>query len=150
MVKSFMKRGRTISARIEWFGDEVAKDISITMQARVKLASQLLRDAVVKNISDPVRKFKGPRSGRLQVDPASRSKPGEFPKADTTRLRKDIFWEVDGLEGRVATTLDYGLILETKMNRSFLVRTQREKRNMLAAILLKGRGSGTEFRLDRE
>lgn len=108
-----------------------------TMAARVKFAAQSLRDRVVANISRPVRKKRGPISKRVQVDRKSRSKPGEFPRADTTRLMKDIFWRTSMSDSRaqVGTTLDYGLFLEAFMDRSFLVRTFNEMKPELKRIL---------------
>lgn len=136
------RRAQRQKAKIQWFTNQVQNNISIGMSARIRLCLQLLRDQVVVNISDPVAKVKGPRSGRIQVVPSSRSKPGEFPKADTTRLMKDIFYEVTGQTGIVGTSLDYGLILETRMDRSFLVRTMNETRPVLTTILTSGRGGG--------
>ena len=73
------------------------------------------------------------------MDPGSRSKPGEFPKADTTRLMKDIFWRMESKTSAiVGTTLDYGLFLETRMDRSFLRRTYREQLPVIRKILLSG------------
>src|SRR5690606_34039100 len=106
------------TARIIWYGKELETKLNVSAQRRLTLATQLLRDRVVINLSRPVRRIKGAR-GRTRVDPASRSKPGAFPRAETTRLMKDIFARVDplpagGYSGRVGTTLDYGLILETR------------------------------------
>lgn len=138
------KRLVRFSNRVQWFDQQVAQGLTLTVRARVTLAVQLLRDKVVINISDPVSKYRA--RGRTRVDPNSRSKPGEFPKADTTRLMKDIFWRVDDrgkeIVGIVGTTLDYGLILETKMQRSFLVRTLNEMRGQLTHILTAGPGGG--------
>lgn len=150
------RRQQRFQSRIQWFGDRVSQGIRIGMKARRGIAAQLLRDKVVINISRPVTKIKGVRSrdergkftkaGRTKVDPTSRSKPGEFPKADTTRLMKDIFFEHVGQDRTVVgTTLDYGLILETKMNRSFLLRTLREERPMLTRILVHGSGGTVRF-----
>jgi hypothetical protein len=142
--------------RIIWLGEQVERGMQMTMRARVRLAAQLVRDKVVINLSTPVRKIPG-RQGRnattgrftrrrTKVDPASRSRPGEFPRADTTRLMKDIFYEVreGGMQAIVGTTLDYGLILETVMNRSFLRRTLDELQPAITRLLTAG-GPGTEF-----
>ncbi len=138
-----MERRRARSqAQIEWFGNQVAQNIRVGMAARLRVAAQLLRDRVVINLSKPVEKTRGQRSGRTRVVPGSRSRPGEFPRADTTRLMKDIFYEVDGMTARVGTTLDYGLILETQMDRSFLQRTMNELRPVLERLLIQGSGGG--------
>lgn len=85
-------------------------------------AGHWLRGQVVKNISTPTSLF-GP------------SKKGEFPHADTGRLRQSIF--VSKGQGpvifghptheiRVGTNLSYGLLLEYVTGRSYLRRTLRE------------------------
>lgn len=130
-------------AKIEWFGEKVKSSIKIGMNTRLKIAAQLLRDRTVINVGRPVRKIRS--RGITRVDPASRSTRGEFPRADTTRLMKDIFWELPGGQEAtgaiVGTTLDYGLLLETTMKRSFLRRTLNEVAPKLAGILTTGRQS---------
>ena len=150
-------------AKIEWFGREVRRNINLGMRDRLRIAGQLLRDRVVTNISRPVVKYgggrdeagrfiAGARRGKRRVDPTSRSRPGEYPRADTTRLMKDIFFEVQSgsfLRGPVAivgTTLDYGLILEVSMNRSFLRRTLREVAPRLRGIISTPRRFPGELR----
>lgn len=123
--------------RIEWFIKEVTGKVAMHMKQRVKLATQLLKDQVVLNISTPVTKGKGPRGGYVVT---GRSKPGEYPHAETTQLMKTVFSNVrevqQGMfEGYVGTPLDYGLILETKLKRSFLTRTLREQGGRIKAIL---------------
>lgn len=130
-----MAAGR--GARIEWYIRNVSDKVSMTMKARVTLATQLVKTKVVHNISRPVTRGTGPRGGKVVTD---RSKPGEFPKAETTRLLKDVFSEVrrssKGIyDGVIGTTLDYGLILETRMNRSFLKRTLDEERPTVMRLL---------------
>jgi len=140
------RRSERYGARVQWYGRQVRDNVRMTAARRIQLVGQLLRDKVVINLSTPVRKYKGPRSKRIQVDPASRSKPGGFPHAETTRLMKDIFYEMEpkAAGGTVAaaaivgTTLDYGLILETKRDRSFLVRTLNEEASALGAVLNTG------------
>lgn len=149
---ALIARRLRFETRIQWLGDQVQQGITMTMRARVRLAAQLVRDKVVINLSTPVRKIqgRGSRSGRytrMRVDPASRSRPGQFPRADTTRLMKDIFYEqgASGMHAIVGTTLDYGLILETIMNRSFLRRTLAEMQPDLTRLLTGGGGAGTQF-----
>ena len=145
---AFKVNGKT---GIKWNGEKVNRNIKLGMEQRVKLAAQLLRDRVVRNISRPVTKMgtqrnkDGQATGNPKVDPASRSKPGEYPKAETTRLMKDIFWQMDsGLLGNhsaiVGTTLDYGAILELskRLDRSYLRRTFNEQLGMIRKILLAG------------
>ncbi len=118
--------------RIQWFIDEVSNKVAFTMKARVRIATEFVKSKVVKNISRPVTKS----GGRV----SDRSKEGEFPKAETTQLLKTIFGETrtsaKGIyDGFVGTPLDYGLILETRRDRSFLVRTLNEERATVKAIL---------------
>ncbi len=124
-------------AEIRWFGKQVTAKAERAMVKRVKLASQVMRDKVVKNLSKPVTKVRTARGTR--VDPASRSKPGEFPRADTTRLMKSIFWKVEGSKGRItgkiATSLFYGAFHETKTGRSFLAKTLKLEKARIKKIL---------------
>lgn len=109
----------TDNVRIQWFIKQVEQAINLPIQKRVKIATELIRDQVVKNISIPVKRLPGS---------VVRSKPGEYPRADTTLLMKTIFGETNSPRrgvymGFVGTPIDYGLKLEIKMNRSFLLRT---------------------------
>lgn len=145
-MRALARRKERVRTRIEWFGEKVKNGIKVGMTARLRIAGQLLRDMVVVNISRPVRKYRSKRTGRIVVDRFSRSRPGEYPKADTTRLMKDIYYEMRGKENvRVGTTLDYGLILETRMKRSFLRRTLNENRSALGMILVRGTGNTVKF-----
>ena len=122
--------------QIDWNGEKMQKIMAAKLRTRLKVASQLVKDQTKRNISRPVLKYKGVRSDKTQIDPESRSKPGEFPKADTTRLMKDIFNEVlSDTQAVVGTTLDYGLLLETRMDRSFLRRTLQEMLPTVKRIL---------------
>ena len=102
------------------------------------LATQVLKDTVVDNIKRPVTKSTGPRGGRVVTN---RSKSGEFPKAETTLLMKSIFSDVrpggkDVWDGYVGTPQDYGVILELRMNRSFLVKTLNKELPVIRRILM--------------
>ena len=113
----------------------------MNMRQRLQLAGQLLRDRVVINISRPVTKTRrvGGRGGGSRIVVTNRSRPGEFPKADMTRLMKDVFFRFEDEETVVVgVSLDYGLILETRMDRSFLVRTLNELRPAIIRILTGG------------
>lgn len=139
------RREQRFAVRLIWLGQQFEQGFNMTIQARLRLAAQLVRDKTVINLGVPVRKYRSPRTGRTVVDPASRSDEGEFPRADTTRLMKDIYYEMDtrGMRAIVGTTLDYGLLLETVMNRPFLVRTLNEMQGAVRNILTRGRGGGT-------
>ena len=127
------RRSANKNVEIQWFIDNVSDKVSLSLRQRTKIATELLKTAVVRNISRPVTRSIGPRGGKVVSD---RSKEGEFPKADSTQLMKSIFMEVkmEGkgvYEGYVGTPLNYGLILETRRNRSFLVRTMNEERSKI-------------------
>jgi hypothetical protein len=123
--------------RIQWFIREVSDKVAMTTKHRVRIATDLVFNRVVQNISRPVTKGTGPRGGRVVTD---RSKPGEFFKAETTHAMKTTFREVREtspgvFEGFVGTPLDYPLILETKMNRLYLVETLNRSRADVQRIL---------------
>lgn len=135
------------NTRIEFFLTEVLGKVKLSTERRVKVATQYVQSKVITNISRPVTKRKGGRQGRDEdgrfkrktIRVYDRSKPGEFPKADTTQLMKTIFSGVEtddyGVYGYVGTPLDYGLILETRMDRSFLMRTLLEEQSIVQRIL---------------
>ena len=145
-----------VDVKVNLFIANTLKKVVLTVAQRVRIAGQFLQDKVKINLSRPVRKFRVRRTvtdeagakkvkTRTIVDRFSRSKPGEFPRADTTQLMKTIFLvsEPDAAGGpraMVGTPLHYGLILETKLDRSFLRRTLNELRAQLLLIL---QGGGT-------
>lgn len=124
-----------------WFIDEAVRSTNLTVRQRVVLATEWLRNKTVLNISIPVVKEVRTRKGGGQHTVVTeRSKPGEFPRADTTLLRKSIFGQVvdvgpDIFDGYVGTPVDYGVRLELQMNRSFLLRTFVEQKPNLLKIL---------------
>jgi len=129
------KRG----ARVEWFIDKVSSTIQLTLHQRVKLATAFVKDRVIRNISVPVGKVKGPRGGIVVTE---RSKKGEYPRADTTLLLKSIFGKIvksskTRSEGHIGTPVDYGIILETnkRLDRSFLVKTLAMERARVIKLL---------------
>lgn len=122
---------------IKWFIKNVSDKVALSLQKRTRIVTEVLKSRVVSNISRPVTVSRGPRGGRVVTN---RSDKGEFPKAETTQLMKTIFGEIRQVapgvwEGYVGTPLDYGLILETRRNRSFLVRTLNEQRPVVKKIL---------------
>lgn len=148
-----LDRAAEQSAKTEWFIDQVSNKVTLTVKARIKLATELVRNKTVVNISRPVTKEVVTRFTKVQgangktrkkkvkrVRVSDRSKPGEYPKADTTQLMKTIFGTVvetsPGIwDGYVGTPIDYGVILELKMDRSFLVRTLREELSKVMKII---------------
>lgn len=89
------------NASLRWRGDEYEAAVTKIMSTRVLIAAEHLRNRVVRNISIPSRTM-------------GRSKAGQFPRADTGRLRNTIFRRMgsDGLMAQVGTNLNYGLWLE--------------------------------------
>lgn len=134
------KRSGSKATNIEWFVNKFMKRMNLSMNQRMRIAVQYLQTRVVENISRPVTKTVSKRTGRIVV--SNRSKPGEFPKADTTNLLKSIFHHIESrgneVVGFVGTPLDYGLFLELYMNRSFLVRTLKEESATIRAMLTGG------------
>jgi hypothetical protein len=140
-----INRAAEKAVRIEWYLREVVGKVKMTMQQRVSLATEYVKTKTIKNISIPVVKGIRARDGKGRFRKAGvleRSKPGEFPRADTTRLMKDVFKEVQNDRrgnpvGYVGTTLDYGAILETskRLNRSFLLRTFKEESRTIRRIM---------------
>lgn len=132
-------------AKTQWFIDEVSNTVRMSLRARVRLATELVKNRIIRNISRPVTKtIVAQPSGkrwRTAVVVSNRSKPGEFPKADTTQLLKTVFSayteDADGgiYTGHVGTPIDYGVILELEMDRAFLTRTLRESYSDVLRIL---------------
>lgn len=129
---------RLLSAdmKIEFFTREIERQLITGLDRRTKLATKLLADKAKVNISLPVS-----RSASGQV--IQRSRPGEYPRLETSRLMKDLFITRQGPAWyRLGTSLDYGLILETMLNRSFLRRTLMELRNQIRRILVSRSNAG--------
>ena len=96
------------------------------LRKRLDRAAERLKVKVQENVSIPTR-TEGP------------SKPGEFPHADTGRLRQSIFWAAaDGGDSRiVGTNVFYALLLEYEFDRSFLRRTLYEQEDQIRRDLEK-------------
>lgn len=128
---------------IKWNGARMLKVMELEFSKRLRVASQLVKDQVKRNLSKPVLKYESPKTERIVVLRESRSKPGEFPRQETSTLMRDIFSELVAPDAAglrkavVGTTLGYGLRLETKMRRSFLRRTLNEMLPTVQRILLK-------------
>ncbi len=136
VVAAQARRAARGNVSVKWFDKEVIGKVNLTNRQRMRVATEFLKSTVVKNISKPVGKTGSP------VRITERSKPGEFPRADTTQLMKTIFGEVVTVgknvhDGIIGTPLDYGLILETRRDRSFLKRTLDENRTTVTKILTK-------------
>ena len=127
---AYTARSIRVSGRITWFDQQVAAGLRVSMEKRLDITAQLLRDKIVANISLPVEK-----SGKTVT---RRSVRGQFPRAQTTRLMKDIFWDRKGKLLRIiGTSLDYGLWLEVVLDRSFLRRTLSEEQSTISRLLTR-------------
>ena len=119
-------------ARTEWYINQVCDKVSKTLSKRMKVATELVRSKTVVNISIAVGR--GPDGGVIQ-----RSKPGEFPRAETTQLMRTLFTGHESTKSRVigyvGTPLDYGIKLELELNRKFLSRTLFEQLDNITRIL---------------
>ena len=127
------------AADLEWFDKKVVAKVDTTLKGRMMSAADFLHDRVVNNISRPVTKSIGPRGGRVVTN---RSTSGEFPKVETAQLKRSIFHTVrpggkEIYDMYVGTSLDYGMILELRMERSFLARTFREEMPTVHRILTR-------------
>lgn len=125
--------------KIQWFIKRYTDDIAFTMKQRITVATILVHSRIVQNISRPVTKSTGPRGGRVVTN---RSKPGEFPKAETAQLMKSLFLVVVSprrgrWEGRIGTPLNYGGILEKwpQIDRNYAGRTLKENIAVVIRIL---------------
>lgn len=119
--------------------ENIKNKIAIPIGNRVKIATEMLRSQVVENISIPVDVGTNAQ-GHVVV--TQRSLPGEYPRAETTKLMKTIFGEVieepaGTFTGYVGTPLDYGFRLETdtKLDRRYLTRTYWEMYTTIYGIL---------------
>lgn len=135
------RRPKQGAAKIEWYIKKVSDKITMTLEQRTHQAVFYLAQKIVSNLSVAVGKGTD-KKGHVKV--TQRSKPGEFPRADTERLMRDVPAtltvkrdKAGSFNGYVGTTLDYGLMLEMspKLQRGFLVRTLNEERSRLRRLL---------------
>jgi len=124
--------------RDEWFIKERLNEIQLTLWQRIRIAVMFVKTKVVLNISKPVTRGISARTGRVVV--IERSKPGEYPRADTTLLMKSIFTDTvktspGVVDGFIGSPVWYGLVLETKLDRRFLTRTLFEQQDRIRQIL---------------
>ena len=159
-----LERAAQREVNFQWFLDKVQGGLNLTMRQRMRKAVDHVQDRVVQNISVPVNKevkkvagyitrrrakayIEGEEGATLRdvkqqthVVVTERSKPGEFPRADTVRLMRSIFTDVredtpGDIVGYVGMPLAYGVVLETRLQRQFLTRTLLEEREVVGKIL---------------
>lgn len=136
--------------RWEWKVQPLLDTVAMSMKQRVRIAAEYLRNKVVVNISRPVTKTpmirkrttSAGKKGSQYTLVSNRSKPGEFPKADTTLLMKSVFSDVRETEkmiwdGFVGVPIEYGAVLETnnRLDRRYLTKTLAEERATIERIL---------------
>ena len=133
--------------RLVWHGRAINQEMRQGVVRRLTLAGEFLRSKAAVNLSVPVVKVKrkrtrntsrGPKGSTYTwVLPSSRSSPGEYPRAETATLLRDVFYVVNKSKLRMifATSKKYGMLLEIYFERSFLRRTFAENRKQVKAIL---------------
>lgn len=134
-------RAKEVVTRTEWFIERITNVIKLGIEDRLKVATLFLREKVVENISKSVTRSIS-SEGRVFI--TARSLPGEYPRAETTRLMRTMLSDVQEVspgifEGYVGTPLEYGLFLETdeQIDRGFLRRTLEEETFNISEILLE-------------
>lgn len=138
--KKLLSAAGGADVHITWFIKQYTDVLFLTMKQRVLLATTLIHSKIIQNISRPVTKSKGSR-GKNVV--SNRSKPGEYPKADTGILMKSIQSSVRGTKNHpiglinLPEELDYGFILERwpKLDRNYAARTLNENRAAVMRLL---------------
>lgn len=115
--------------KMKWSGEQIKREIARQVEKRLDLVGELIRGEIVRNISVSAR-ANGP------------SKPGEFPHADTGKLRQSIFWErKDRNTVIIGSTLKYARHLEMGTSymapRPFMYRTIADNARRIESILSK-------------
>jgi len=114
----------------KWRGREVKRSVEDAIHERIGIATRMVHGHIYRSLSIPVV-----RTGSRVI----RSKPFEYPRLDTRKLRNDLFWEYENkFMAAIGTRIDYGLQLELKMSRSFLRRGLYEKLDDIERILVHG------------
>lgn len=138
------------AATVVWNHQSLLAEIEMGINKRMMLAGEHLANAHKKNLSKPVRKLTKTRrrttsrgaagSTYTYADPASRSRPGEYPRADSTNLMKNIFWDVVEMPGlqqlKVGTPTKYGAELELNAGRLGLRATLLAELPVLRSIFV--------------
>lgn len=96
-----------MSARIEWHGDQLEREIKALVERKLKLAAQETADHVKEKISEG-------RRGSVGTGGYGAGTP---PHVDTGRLRQSVFWTLTAPNvAIVGTPLLYGLYQEIGAN----------------------------------
>ena len=143
--------------RLKWMGMKVEAELKQGVRKRLMFIGEHLKKTMMINLSTPVTKVRKSRrrttsrgkagSSYTWVQPESRSKPGQFPRAETGLLRDSIIKGfVSPQTMMVGTSKKYGALLETKLDRSFIRRTLNEQMGVVGAIFRKKQpGDGSLF-----
>lgn len=113
--------------KVKFFPKAVEREARAKMVPLLRVAVEMVRARVVENISVPTRT-------------AGPSVPGEFPHADTGKLRQSIFGDVNAaaLTGIVGTPLTYGRYHEMH-ERPFLTTSLYEMQPAIRRLMKRGR-----------
>ncbi len=135
---SLARQSVSKNVRIQWFIDNVTNTVRVALRNRMKIATSLVKNSVIKNISVPVVKVNTQSGGSKVVE---RSKRGEFPRADSTKLMRTLITDVRTLSngdvlGHIGTPQAYSIPLELELERQFLTRTLFEELPRIKRILL--------------
>ena len=144
---------------VVWNSKIAERQVLIGLVKRMKLLGNHLENAHVIKLSTPVVKKRKKRrrstsrgskgSTYTYADPSSRSKPGQYPKSETTNLRKSIFSEVEveplGVQLKIGTSVKYGERLETKMDRKGLRSTMIGEAPAIRSLLLTNQMENSVF-----
>jgi phage gpG-like protein len=133
-------------ATVVWNGPACRAMIEKQASGRIRRACEYLSDTIKADIS---------QSGTLRYNPTTKkgtkskstktiynfthSRPGSAPFKQTGHLRRSITWEVNGLVGRVGTSLPYGRALELGTGRMrarpFILPAFMKHRTAIASVI---------------
>jgi phage gpG-like protein len=97
-----MRTTKRAGVTLNWFGDEVAKEFRAKIAKQVRLAAELVKSHIMRNVGTSNLKGKNP------------SKPGEYPHAGSGNFRASIFVTMDEekLEAQIGSDMPYAAVLE--------------------------------------
>lgn len=120
------------TTRIEWYAPAVTAAVDAEIANRVYRVGQHVFKKIQENISVWVE---------YQGNKIKRSKPGEYPRQETSKLRRSVYVQLKrtklGAEVRLGARAPYAIVLETSLNRSFIQRTWREEYPTIERMLKK-------------
>ena len=139
---------------IKWNQTKVLAEVKHGLANRLSLIGEHVSNSYKANLSTPVSKVRKKRRGRTSrgekgstythAVSSSRSKPGEYPRAETGLLMKNIFWNLTNGVGSmhviIGTPSKYGAALELEGGRKGLRATLLKEAPMIKNIL-KMRGN---------